>query len=132
MMCSVKNSGVSSCRRFEASFAYYQEQLVFQLVGQLYAAQLQAAAPSGYFIVFHRVENVSELFYLFFFILIGRATTESVQFLVVIIFYLFAYGSQQTFFFAYLVLSAAFTVYVYYFWSFFKLSALYLFCMFLL
>lgn len=92
----------------ETAFSDYQEQLVFQFIGNFHATELQAAAPSGHFLFFHGVHDFPEFINLFFRIGIRRMTLEAVQFFVVVILNLFADGCQQTFFFADLMLSAAF------------------------
>ena len=57
-------------RLFESSFTYNQEKLVFQLVRQFYSTQLQATAPSGYFIFFTSVHDFPKFFHFFFIITI--------------------------------------------------------------
>ena len=109
----------------KSSFAYDKEKFVFQFVGQFDAAELQAPAPSCHVDFLHGVQDVAELFDFLFRISVGRMSLEAVQFLVVVVFYLFAYGSQQTFLFANLMLSAAFTVYCYDGRSFLQLSTVY-------
>ena len=92
----------------ETSFSYDEEYLVFQFVGKGNVSELQTAAPSGNFYFLHGVEDVAELFDFLFRIFIGRMTLEAVELFVVVIFNLLAYGCQQTFLFADLMLSAAF------------------------
>lgn len=69
----------------ETAFSDYQEQLVFQFIGNFHATELQAAAPSGHFLFFHGVHDFPEFINLFFRIGIRRMTLEAVQFFVVVI-----------------------------------------------
>ena len=77
----------------ESPFPDNKEYFVFQCVGQGDAAQLQAAHPSCHFIVTHRIEDISELVYFRFAIRRSVLSPETVEFFIVVILYLFAYGS---------------------------------------
>ena len=74
-------------------------------------SELKASHPSCHFFASHGIEYISELFDFFCRVLVSFAFAETVKFLVVVIFNLFAYSSQQAVFFAYLMLSTTFRVY---------------------
>ena len=74
----------------ETAFADNEEHFIFNVVRQGYAAQLQAAHPSGYVRVLHRIEHVAELVFLLGSIDIGSGADVFVQFFIIVIFYLFA------------------------------------------
>ena len=109
----------------EPSFADDQKQFVFYFVGELDTPELEAAAPSGHFFFLHGIHDFAELIHFFRRIFFGGTSFETVQFFVVVIFYLFAYGGQQAFFFTNLVLSATFAVYRNYFRFFLQLAFVY-------
>ena len=111
----------------EAPFANDEEQFVFQLVRKFDTPKLQAAAPSCHFLLFHGKHDFAEFINFLIAVFIGLTTFEAVQFFVIVIFDLFADGSQQTFLLADLMLSAAFTVYIHHGRSFLQFAAVYLF-----
>ena len=78
----------------ETTFADNEEYFILDILRQGYAAQLQAAYPSGYVRVLHGVEHVAELVFLLGSIGIGSGADLFVQFLVIVIFNLFADGCQ--------------------------------------
>ena len=78
----------------ETAFADDEEHFILDVVRQGYATQLQAAYPSGYVRVLHGVEHVAELVFLLGSIGIGSGADVFVQFLVIVIFNLFADGCQ--------------------------------------
>ena len=77
----------------ESPFSDNKEYFVFQCVGQGNTAQLQAAHPSGHFVVAHRVEDISELVRFRLAVRGSVLSPETVEFFIVVILYLFAYGS---------------------------------------
>lgn len=109
----------------EAAFADYQKHFVFDFVWQFDAPELEATAPSGYFLFFHGVHYFAEFVGFFRRVVFGGTALEAVQFFIVIILYLFAYGGQQAFFFTNLVLSATFAVHRHYFGFFLQFALVY-------
>ena len=84
----------------EAPFANDEEQFVFQFVRKFDTPKLQAAAPSCHFLLFHGKHDFAEFINFLIAVFISLTTFEAVQFFVIVIFYLLADGSQQTFLFA--------------------------------
>ena len=95
-----------------------QEELVFQFVWKLDEAELQASTPSCYFVILAGEHYFAEFFHLFVGIFIRSTATETVQFLIVLIFHFLAYGSQQAVFFTSFVLSATFFFHFHNGWNF--------------
>jgi hypothetical protein len=109
---------------YGSSFSDNEEKLVFQFVGQFDEAKLEATAPSCHLIVLAGEHHFAELFYLFVGIFVGSTTAETVQFLVVVIFYTFADGGQEAILFASLMLSTTFLINLHYRRNFFQFAFL--------
>lgn len=84
-----------------------QYHFVPQLVWQLDAAQLKAAAPPGHIIIAHSVEHRPELLGLGIIIGISRTPAVTVEFLIIIVLHTAAHSGQQAVTLAHSMLSAA-------------------------
>lgn len=89
-----------------------KESLVLDFIRQIYSPELKAAEPSGYLYFLEGIKHFPEFVDGLFFILVTLQSPETVQFLIIIIFNLFADGSQQAVTFAGLMLAATFFGYL--------------------
>jgi hypothetical protein len=91
-----------------SSLSDNQEYLILDRVGEFDVTELEGAHPTCHFVVAHRVKNFLKFLYLFRRIFIRTTGAEAVEFLILIIFHVFAYGCQEAVFLTRLVLAATF------------------------
>ena len=92
-------------RLMYSSLADNKECFILQCIRQVHATKLQATEPSGHLFRLQGIKYLAELINGLLFILISLQPPETIQFLVIIIFNLFAHGSQQTVTFTSLMLA---------------------------
>lgn len=89
-----------------AALADYEDYLVFQSVGEIYAAQLQGANPSRNFFGAESGEDVLEFLDFGIAVAVALASSEAVEFFIVVVLYLLTHGSEEAILFAHLMLAA--------------------------
>ena len=92
-------------------FSDNQKKFIFQIIGQFDKAKLKAPAPSCHFVFSASQHHFPKFLHFLICVFIGGTSTETVQFLIVIIFNSLADSSKQTVFLASLMLATTFFIY---------------------
>ena len=79
-----------------SSFTYNHENLILQLIGQGYCAQLKRTYPTRHFVLAHRVKHLTKFLDFIGSISIAITPTKAIQLFIIVILYLLTYSCKQT------------------------------------